>query len=148
MPLQIRGAAKEDLPALKQFLLDAGLGIDGLGEETVDYFLLMEDEVGEVVGTLGMEKLAENGLLRSLVVTSSQVQQDLLLLLQQAFQFARDKHITNLFLATNKQSAIPFFQLLGFQVVNRDCLPKELFASEHIQSILTVDNSIFLKFSF
>ena len=148
MQVQIRCAAKEDLPVLKQFLLNAGLGIDGLEEEIVDYFLIMEDEEGEVVGTLGMETLAENGLLRSLIVTSSQAQQDLLILLQQAFQFARDKHITNLFLATNKQSAIPFFQLLGFQVVNRDCLSEELFASEHIQSILLVDNSFFLKYSF
>ncbi len=148
MPLQIRGAAGKDLPAVKQFLLNAGLGIEGLSEETVDHFLIMESEVGQVMGTLGIEKMAENGLLRSLVVTSGQTQQDLLLLVSQACQFAMEKEIARLFLATNKQNAVSFFQLLGFQVVERSSLPEELFTSEHMQSIATVDNSIFLKFSF
>lgn len=145
---QIRSANQEDLQALQEFLMAAGLGTEGLSKETVGYFLLMEDEAGKVTGTLGIEKLAEHGLLRSLVIASGNVEQDLLLLLRQAMQFAAEKQIQQLFLATNKEAVLPFFEILGFRRVERSDLPEELFASPHIQTILTVDNSLFLKFSF
>lgn len=148
MEAQIRCAGSADLQELKNFLTDAGLGIEGLSEETTDYFLLMEDETGKLTGTLGIERLADNGLLRSLVVKPGKAQQDLLLLFQQAFQFAKEKQLTKLFLATNKRSAVPFFEMLGFQAVDHNELPEELLASKHIRTILTVDNSLFLKFSF
>lgn len=148
MQAQIRSAARKDLQRLKRFLVSAGLSIDGLSEETIEYFLMMEDEDGNLYGTLGIEKFAKNGLLRSLVITSGKVEEDLLLLFQQAFQYAREKQITRLFLATNKRNAIPFFQVMGFRMIDQRELPKELAGSPHIQSILTVDNSVFLKFSF
>lgn len=148
MQAQIRSAARKDLQRLKQFLVRAGLSIGGLSEETIEYFLMMEDEEGNLYGTLGIEKFGEKGLLRSLVITSGKVEEDLLLLFQQAFQYAREKQITQLFLATNKQNAIPFFQVMGFRVIDQRELPKDLVDSPHILSILTVDNSVFLKFSF
>jgi hypothetical protein len=37
--------------------------------------------------------------------------------------------------------------LLGFEKVERDLLPAELYSLEHIRHVFNVDNSLFLKFS-
>ena len=147
MQALIRCANKEDLGALREFLTRANLGTEGLTEETVEYFLLLEDEDGTIKGTLGIEALAECGLLRSLVVSPGQAEKDIVLLITQMMQLAKEKGMRSLFLATNKGVALPFFELLGFVKVGRDQLPAELYSLEHIRQVFSVDNSLFLKFS-
>ncbi|WP_342433599.1 hypothetical protein [Neobacillus sp. FSL H8-0543] len=147
MQALIRCANQEDLGKLREFLTLASLGTDGLTEETVEYFLLLEDEDSNVKGTLGMEAIKEFGLLRSLAVTTGQADKDILLLFNQMLQLAKDKGLSDLFLATNKGAAIGFFELLGFKIVDRDDLPVEFYKLEHIRHVLNVDNSLFLKFS-
>ena len=44
MQALIRCANQEDIGKLREFLTMASLGTDGLTEETVEYFLLLEDE--------------------------------------------------------------------------------------------------------
>ncbi|MEH7011215.1 hypothetical protein V7087_10360 [Neobacillus niacini] len=147
MQALIRCANKEDLGSLREFLTKANLGCDGLTEETVEFFLLLEDEDGTIKGTLGMEVFAEGGLLRSLVVSPGQAEKDIVLLITQMMQLAKEKGLRNLFLATNKGVALPFFELLGFERVERDQLPAEIYRLEHIRHVFNVDNSLFLKFS-
>lgn len=147
MQALIRCANKKDLGTLREFLMKANLGTDGLTEETVEYFLLLEDEDGAIKGTLGMEAVADCGLLRSLVVSPGQVEKDIVLLITQMMQLAKEKGMRSLFLATNKGVALPFFELLGFVKVDRDLLPAELYSLEHIRHVFNVDNSLFLKFS-
>jgi amino-acid N-acetyltransferase len=60
---------------------------------------------------------------------------------------AKEKGMKSLFLATNKNVALPFFELMGFQRIEREELPTEFHQSKHIRHVLNVDNSIFLKFS-
>ncbi|MEH7180696.1 GNAT family N-acetyltransferase [Neobacillus vireti] len=143
----IRCANKEDLGTLREFLTRANLGSDGLTEGTIEYFLLLEDENGAIKGTLGMEVIEGCGLLRSLVVSPGQAEKDIVLLITQMMQLAKEKGMKSLFLATNKGATVPFFDLLGFEKVERDELPAELYTLEHIKHILNVDNSLFLKFS-
>lgn len=147
MQVLIRCANKEDLGGLREFLTKANLGTDGLTEETVEYFLLLEDEDGRMKGTLGMEVFANCGLLRSLVVSPGQAEKDIVLLITQMMQLAKEKGLRSLFLATNKGVAMPFFELLGFEKVERDQLPAEIYYLEHIRHVINVDNSLFLKFS-
>jgi N-acetylglutamate synthase-like GNAT family acetyltransferase len=147
MQALIRCATKEDLGTLREFLTRANLGSDGLTEETVEYFLLLEDEDGSIKGTLGMENLKDCGLLRSLVVSPGQAEKDIFLLITQMMTLAKEKGMRSLFLATNKSVALPFFELLGFEKVERDLLPAELYSLEHIRHVFNVDNSLFLKFS-
>jgi N-acetylglutamate synthase-like GNAT family acetyltransferase len=140
-------AGKQDLERVRAFLTKAQLGTDGLTEETVDYFLLLEDEGGNVRGSLGIEAYKEHGLLRSLVVSPGQAEKEIFVLFNQMLKLAREKGITSLFLATNKSVAVPFFEVLGFNRIEQEDLPNDFDQSEHIQHILNVDNSIFLKFS-
>jgi N-acetylglutamate synthase-like GNAT family acetyltransferase len=143
----IRRANKQDLGSLREFLSRAKLGTDGLTDETIDYFLLLENEEGVLKGTLGMEAFAEFGLLRSLVVSPGQAEKEIFVLFDQMVQLAKEKGMKGLFLATNKSVALPFFELMGFQRVEREELPTEFYHSEHIRHVLNVDNSLFLKFS-
>ncbi|MCQ6281765.1 GNAT family N-acetyltransferase [Bacillus sp. EB600] len=143
----IRRANGDDLVSLKAFLAKAGLGTQGLTEETAGYFLVIENEDRTLRGTLGIEPFKENGLLRSLVVTSGQAESDIYLLFQHAFLLAKELGIVTLFLATNKNGTVQFLQILGFQVVDKTELPQELSQSAHINHIMSVDNSIFFKFS-
>jgi N-acetylglutamate synthase-like GNAT family acetyltransferase len=143
----IRRANQSDLSILKGFLTEASLGTSGLSEEMVEYFLLLENEDGKLVGTLGIETFGVKGLLRSLVVTPGQAEKDIWLLIGQALQLAKDRGIKELFLATNKMGVLPLFELLGFKKIEEQDLPQELYQSEHVCHILSVDNSLFLKFS-
>ncbi|EKN66602.1 hypothetical protein BABA_15872 [Neobacillus bataviensis LMG 21833] len=147
MQALIRKANKQDLAGLREFLSRANLGTDGLNDETVDYFLVLENEDGALRGSLGMEAFAENGLLRSLVVSPGQADKEIFLLFDQMVQLAKDRGMKSLFLATNKNAAMPFFELMGFQRIGRGELPVEFYGSEHIRHVLNVDNSLFLKFS-
>jgi N-acetylglutamate synthase-like GNAT family acetyltransferase len=135
------------LSNLREFLRRAKLGTDGLTEETIDYFLLLENEDGTLKGSLGMEAFTEFGLLRSLVVTPGQAEKEIFVLFDQMVQLAKEKGMKGLFLATNKSVALPFFEIMGFQRIDRVDIPGEFYQSEHIRHVLNVDNSLFLKFS-
>jgi N-acetylglutamate synthase-like GNAT family acetyltransferase len=147
MQARIRKAGKQDLGKLTEFLTKANLGTEGLTDETVDYFLLLEDERGELRGSLGIEAFDGFGLLRSLVVSAGQAEKEIFILFTQMLQLAKEKAMNSLYLATNKREAVSFFELLGFQSVEREELPTPFYDSEHIRHILNVDNSLFLKFS-
>ena len=147
MQALIRRANKQDLDGLREFLSRAKLGTDGLTEETIDYFLLLENEDGTLKGSLGMEAFTEFGLLRSLVVSPGQAEKEIFVLFDQMVQLAKEKGMKGLFLATNKSVALPFFELMGFQRIDREEIPSEFYQSEHIRHVLNVDNSLFLKFS-
>ncbi|MEH7505356.1 hypothetical protein V7152_25700 [Neobacillus drentensis] len=147
MKALIRRANKQDLGSIREFLSRAKLGTDGLTDETIDYFLLLENEDGTLKGSLGMEAFTEFGLLRSLVVSPGQAEKEIFVLFDQMVQLAKEKGMKGLFLATNKSVALPFFELMGFQRIDREDIPSEFNQSEHIRHVLNVDNSLFLKFS-
>jgi amino-acid N-acetyltransferase len=143
----IRKANQDDLENLQAFLIRANLGTDGLTKETIGYFLLLENQGGTIRGSLGMEAFNQHGMLRSLVVSPGQADKEIFVLFDQMIQLAKEKGMKSLFLATNKRVALPFFELMGFQQIEREALPTEFDDSEHIRHVLNVDNSIFLKFS-
>lgn len=143
----IRRANKEDTADLREFLAKAGLGTEGITEETAEYFLLLENEDKSWRGTLGLEPAGENGLLRSLVVAPAQAKTDIFLLFEQALRLAKEVNIQHLFLASNKSSAISLFELLGFQLIDPNELPASLLVYDHIKHISNVDNLLFLKLS-
>jgi N-acetylglutamate synthase-like GNAT family acetyltransferase len=147
MQVLIRKANKEDLRCLREFLARANLGTDGLTDETVGYFLLLEDEDGTLKGTLGMEVIEDFGLLRSLVVSPGQAEKEIFVLFDHMVQLANERGVKSIYLATNKSTALTLFDLLGFQRIGRGDLPLPFYHLEHIRHVLNVDNSLFLKLS-
>jgi N-acetylglutamate synthase-like GNAT family acetyltransferase len=146
MEVTIRTANHEDTKNLVSFLQKANISTEGVAE-TIDSFLIMEDNGGQIKATIGIEPLGNIGLLRSLVMTANTNENNLFQLLEQTFLLARDKGMAELYLATNKLGAMKFVQLLGFQQIEKELLPIILCQSEHVKHILTVDNSVFLKLS-
>lgn len=140
----VRSANVEDTGRLISFLEGANLGVEGV-EQAIEYFLILEDDKGNINATVGIEPLGRIGLLRSLVMTSKTSEKDLMMIFEQMLILARDKRLTSVYLATNKQSSLPFFSMMGFIKEEKDQLPEELFQSEHAKRILTVDNSLFMK---
>lgn len=140
----VRCAQVEDVKKLVNFLEKANLGTDGV-EEAVDYFLLLEDEAGNIQATLGIEPHGRVGLLRSLAITSQASEKELLLIFEQMLLLARDKQMQSLYLATNKKGSVQFFEMMGFQQVEKKALHEKIFESAHVQHILTVDNSLFME---
>lgn len=142
----IRCAEKEDITRLELFLEEAGLSKDGV-QASIEYFLLMESQLGDIKATLGIEPLGKVGLLRSLAMRPDRTEKDLFLLFEQIFILARDRQLNTLYLASNKKSSLEIFRIIGFTEEIIENLPEELFQSEHVKHILTVDNSFFLKLS-
>ncbi|WP_102273603.1 GNAT family N-acetyltransferase [Cytobacillus massiliigabonensis] len=142
----IRCAREEDSTRVELFLEEAGLSKDGV-QASIDYFLLMENQIGDIKATLGIEPLGKVGLLRSLAMRPDRTEKDLSLLFEQILILARDRQLNTLYLASNKKSSLEIFRLIGFTEEIIENLPDELFQSEHVKHILTVDNSFFLKLS-
>ena len=145
MEALIRRAGREDLPKLVAFLKKAGLGTDGVAE-SIEYFLMMEDERGGIKASLGIQPSGNTGLLRSLVLTPGIAERDLFTLVEQIFVLAKDKKLTSLYMATNKEGSIRLFNLLGFLPIPAKDLPVEISELDHVKRIFSVDKSIFLAF--
>lgn len=142
----VRCAQLEDAERLAAFLEAANLSTDGI-KDAIEYFLIMENDSGNIKATLGIEPHGDVGLLRSLVMSASASEKDLFILFEQILMLAKDRDLHSLYLASNKRNSLEFFRLLGFTPEETDQLPTALFKSEHVKHILTVDNSFFLKFS-
>ncbi|WP_080843830.1 GNAT family N-acetyltransferase [Cytobacillus gottheilii] len=142
----IRCASMEDVEKLSLFLQNAKVSSDGI-EDSIDYFLVSENEFGQIQASLGIEPHGQIGLLRSLVLSPNSTEKDMFILLEQILMLARDKGLKELYLASNKQSAAIFFSLMGFQPQDSTKLPADLYESEHVKHILSVDNSYFLRFT-
>ncbi|MBT2688644.1 hypothetical protein J7I93_10645 [Bacillus sp. ISL-47] len=142
----VRCAQVEDVDRLAAFLEAANLSTDGI-KDAIEYFLIMENDSGDIKATLGIEPHGEVGLLRSLVMSASASEKDLFVLFEQILMLARDRKLHSLYLASNKRNSLDFFHLLGFKQEETEQLPAVLFESDHVKHILTVDNSFFLKLS-
>ncbi|KAB2332502.1 hypothetical protein [Bacillus mesophilum] len=143
---EVRCAGIEDVEKLSLFLQNAKVSSEGI-KDSIDYFLLSENDMGQIQASLGIEPHGQVGLLRSLVLSPNSTEKDMFILLEQILMLARDKGLTELYMASNKQSAALFFTLMGFQPHDSTKLPADLYESEHVKHILSVDNSYFLKFS-
>lgn len=142
----VRCAQLEDMDRLAAFLEAANLSTDGI-KDAIEYFLIMENDSGDIKATLGIEPHGEVGLLRSLVMSASASENDLFVLFEKILMLARDRNLNSLYLASNKRNSLDFFRLLGFKQEETEQLPEVLFESDHVKHILTVDNSFFLKLS-
>lgn len=147
MELSLKSGTREDLGRIICFLENAGLGTAGINKESAEHFLIADDE-GGIKACLGIELYGDAGLLRSLALSDGLGGRKLFLLFEQMLLLSKEKGLKAVYLATNKRSAIPFFEMAGFTMIVKSELPGAFFRSEHVMDILNVENSVFLKFSF
>lgn len=140
---QIRIANTEDINNINQFLGQADVSTAGINQ-IIDHFIVMEDDEKNILATLGIERLERDGLLRSLVITPVLGQTQVLSLFKSVLSLAKSKELEHLYLATNIESSIPFFELLGFIKVEMRELPTHLQSSDHITQLKQSTEPMFM----
>ncbi|WP_078543415.1 GNAT family N-acetyltransferase [Litchfieldia alkalitelluris] len=142
----IRIATENDIDVVKDFLGRSEVSSEGV-ESIIDHFIIMEDELGKLQATLGVERIGKDGLLRSLVVTSNIEQTQILTLFKSAVSLAKHKEMQDLYLVTNREASVVFFTMLGFSRVDEVEIPETVLYSQHIRQIAQTDQAIFMKTS-
>jgi N-acetylglutamate synthase-like GNAT family acetyltransferase len=140
----VRRAEQSDIAKLYLFLDKAGISTKGVGEN-IDYFVLLEDQGGNLAGTLGIEPINSFGLLRSLVVTSEVKEEDVLILFQHVYKFSIEKELSTLYLVTNKEKSIPLLNWVGFQQIPRGKLPSEFDKSAVGRELKQLEHAIYME---
>ncbi|WP_456277432.1 GNAT family N-acetyltransferase [Bacillus sp. AK128] len=141
----IRTAEPKDLGEMMSFLGQAQVSTKGLAEQ-IDHFIVMEDLDGNLLGTLGIQRVEQEGLLRSLVISPKAEQTTILDMFQQILKLAKEKELKRLYLATNKIVSIEFFTLLGFKQKDKLELPNYIVETEHLQETLHLDETVIMEF--
>ena len=116
-----------DLGTLKALLESASLPLEGLGDQFPNGYVIARAG-GELVGSAGLERYANVGLLRSVAVAAvargSGIGRQLV---QDRLRAARSNDLERVFLLTT--TAAGYFEKLGFVSAARNQVPKELAAS-------------------
>ncbi|WP_096203037.1 GNAT family N-acetyltransferase [Bacillus sp. FJAT-45350] len=131
MGIVIRIAEEKDLLPIQRLVAKAGLSEQGI-ENNIGDFLVVEDTNKQIVGTVGIERLGLDGLLRSLVIKTEKSNAKIgLEFVELAIAYAKQQNIQNLFLLTNK--SVQFFEYLGFEVVDDEEIPSHIKDSSHFK---------------
>jgi len=144
MQKSVRQAAQGDLEKIKSFLSKTAVDTKDM-EKWLSYYLLVEDKAGELIGTIGIEPFERVGLLRSLVISNATAE-DILYLLQQTIQLAKERQLESLYCMINNKSAIHLFSLLGFQPIRKENMPEEIKKSKAVLNISTVNNLQYMHY--
>ncbi|MBD8069522.1 GNAT family N-acetyltransferase [Bacillus sp. PS06] len=141
---KIRIATEKDIEAVKAFLDKSEVSSAGV-DSMIDHFIIMEDEFGSVRATLGIERVETDGLLRSLVVTSSIEQTQILTLFKSAISLAQHKEMRDLYLVTNREASVVFFTMLGFSEIEKEQISESILNAEHMKNVAKAENAIYMK---
>ncbi|WP_078556160.1 GNAT family N-acetyltransferase [Bacillus alkalicellulosilyticus] len=129
MSMVVRIAEEKDLLPIQRLVAKAGLEEKGI-EHQINDFLVIEDSNQQIVGTVGIERLGEDGLLRSLVIRSENLDAKVSLeFLEVTLAFAKRQKVKNLYLLT--KSALPIFEYLGFEEIPGESIPAHIENSQH-----------------
>ncbi|WP_246944472.1 GNAT family N-acetyltransferase [Bacillus pinisoli] len=141
----IRTAEPKDLGEMMSFLGQAQVSTKGLAEQ-IDHFIVLEDLEGTMLGTLGIQRIEQDGLLRSLVISPKAEQTTILDMFQQILKLAKEKELRRLYLATNKIVSIEFFTLLGFRKTEKHELPSYILEADHVVDSLALEETVIMEF--
>jgi N-acetylglutamate synthase-like GNAT family acetyltransferase len=138
----IRKAEKKDIKRLESFLVEANLSAEGVAD-TIEYYSLLETKSGALRACIGIEPVNGVGMLRSFVVSEGTSQVQILMLFDRVIRIAEGNKLKALYLATNKESAVSFFNKIGFNTVKD--VPTVLYNHPHFEQVSSVDNSIIME---
>ncbi|WP_335871465.1 hypothetical protein [Bacillus sp. 2205SS5-2] len=137
-------ANSSDRDKIENFLMKAGLSVDGVLEEGNPFFI-MKDEQEKIVGTLGIEIQAKKGLLRSLAIAPAVPEQDLFTLFETARMDSRERGLSTIYLATNKATSVALFQFLGFELLDASALQSELSHFTYLAKLENMQSTFLMK---
>ena len=113
-------ACRNDLPKVRALLLESGLPDEDVGEH-LDHFMLAWDN-GTLAGTVGVELLGNDALLRSLCVSTSYRNRGIASeLCNRIDAYARNAGVNRFYLLTT--TAKDFFARRGYSLGSRENVP-------------------------
>lgn len=127
----IRIATETDILPVQRLLIKAGLTERGI-EQNITNFLVAESPDKQIIGTVGIEPVGQDALLRSLVFSSESWNAKIgLNFIELALSYGKQKNYSKIYLLTN--SSLPFFEYLGFNVVEDEEIPDHVKSSPHFE---------------
>lgn len=139
----VRKAEEKDLLNIQKLIAKAGLREEGI-VENLDRFLVVLNEENEMIGTVGLEKYEQDGLLRSLVLDSPIWTARLSLeFLEVALNYAKEQQIKTVYLCSKGTNAL--FHQLGFRHINLTAVPETIKQSSHFKKNQKVEMNVWAK---
>jgi amino-acid N-acetyltransferase len=130
--LTYRRATYLDEPPLRVFLEGFSLPTDDLSAERQDFLLACEG--GQIIGSVALEPVGSDALIRSLAVTPQYRGSGLgVTLCDRAVETARNRGLGALYLLT--MTAREFFLRRGFEVIGRSEVPAGILALPEFKSL-------------
>jgi len=124
--MQIRRAAKSDLPAVEKLLAASDLPTDGVRDNFSSF--VVADDNGAIAGAIGLEKYGSFALLRSAVVSPDHRGNGVgRRLVEQLLERAEEAGVDEIFLLTT--TAEEYFPRFGFARAERATVPDAVKAS-------------------
>jgi amino-acid N-acetyltransferase len=140
--LKIRGARGEEIDAIGALLAGAGLPLEGL--DSPELRLLVAEDGGRLVGSIGLERSGEHALLRSLVVDEAERGRGIgSRLCDRAEELARREGVRRLWLLT--ESARAFFESRGYRISERKLAPEEIRGTSEFERLCPASASLLFR---
>lgn len=129
MTITLRTAMPHEARSLGDLVRQAGLGADGINKEGIKNYLVVENDQGEMIGTVGLERVEKDGLLRSFVIKKEYSNENLFLrLIQRILLYCKEKGVETLYLLTK---AVHLFEPLSFKPVPAKKAPIHIENTDH-----------------
>jgi len=130
--IEIRRATDRDIDQVFELLSAAGLPREGVRESFERFFVA--EAAGTIVGSAGLEKHGDYGLLRSAAVSAALRGRGVgRRLINEVIDDARHNRMRALYLLTN--TAESYFPEFGFERIDRAAVPVELNESVEFQGV-------------
>ncbi|GAF21505.1 MULTISPECIES: GNAT family N-acetyltransferase [Shouchella] len=138
MSLTVRKMEETDVLAVQHLFARVG---SAKTPNQIDSFVVVENEEGMLVGTVGLDKVLDLGLLRTLVIDSEKTHAMAAVeFIQLALAFAHSEGVNHVYALSSGKASL--FEPLGFEQVSKQSIPEEIKQLEHYQHITSIDDTI------
>ncbi|KYG29236.1 hypothetical protein [Alkalihalobacillus trypoxylicola] len=140
MSLIVRKANHNDLLKIQRLMARAGIKETAIDEQ-VTKFLVVENDQQEIIGTAGIEKGKNNGLIRSFILDSPTWTAEMSIeFMDIVLSYAKGKKIKKIYACTKGKN--PLFYQLGFKKISSEEVPEDVSKLAHFQRSIQQEVSI------
>jgi amino-acid N-acetyltransferase len=131
MTIILRQAMNHEANDLLELVGKAGLQSEGIKDSIENYLVVINGD-GKTIGTVGLERIDKDGLLRSFVLKKEYSSESLLLkLIDKILIYSKDKGVETLYLLTK---AVHVFEALSFKKVPKEEVPNHIKNAAHVKN--------------
>ncbi len=142
--INIENFSTNDKEKVLDLINGAKLPTEDLTDEKIKNFMVARGKDNCIIGVVGVEMYQESGLLRSLAVHPAYREKGVGSRLTRKIEsYARHNGIKTLYLLT--MTAADFFSKIGYEVTQRDKVPKSIEKTEEFKNVCPVSAACLFK---